>query len=227
MGSSRATRAWSTHLAVAAAASAITLAAGCGDDDSGDQVSPGSLQELLPPATSLGPLEPEPQRSFEWDNPIDYVHEGFFLPQATPLSAAVDEISDAGFEAAAGAELSPKGGGDPVIVSVARFESPEGAAEAQSYLHAEDLKQPCFAACTVNPTELELTGIPGATATHLVPLKDAPPEAGPPFEAYAVEFVVGSDLFYANAGGPPGDISEAEFERGAGAFYEHAREREQ
>ena len=200
---------------------AALLVAGCGDDDDGgDAPAPGTLKALIPPAEDLGPLEVE--RTFTWDNATDFVVQGLFIPEGTAPSAAIESVEDAGFESGAGQLLTPRGGGAPSFVIVAAFDSEDGAAEAQEYLHDQDLEQPCFAACSVSPEEMSLSDVPGATAVHYVPLKGDLPPGIFPFEDYAAEFTIGENLFYAHAGGDPGDIAPKLFERGMTAFYEHA-----
>ena len=102
--------------------------------------------------------------------------------------------------------------------------SSDGATQAQDYLHDQDLQQPCFAACAVNPRELTIEEIPGATAVHHVPIKGELPPGLHPFEGFAVEFTIGSNLYYASASSDPGDIPVAEFEKGALRFHEHAQQ---
>jgi hypothetical protein len=197
------------------------VVAGCGGDGGGE-ASPADLKPLLPPPSQLGPLEVE--RAYEWDNAIDFIVLGTVLPEDTAPSEAGGKMDDAGFQAAAGERLIPKGGGAPVFVDAARFDSAEGATEAQNYLHQQDLQQPCAGSCVVAPQELTISDIPGATAVHQVPTKGPVPPGRQPFEAYSVEFTDGSALFYATASGDPGDISPQAFEKGAVAFYEYARD---
>jgi ketosteroid isomerase-like protein len=135
------------------------------------------------------------------------------LPEDTPPSEAVAKMDDAGFQAAAGDQLRPKGGGAPVFVDAARFDSADGASEAQDYLHSQDLQQPCAGACVVSPQEFTIDGIPGATAVHQVPIDGPLPPGKQPFEGYSVEFTNGSDLFYVTASGDPGDIPPRVFEK--------------
>ncbi len=200
------------------------VGAGCGGDEGGDEPAPESLATQLPPPSQLGPLREE--RSFNWDNATDFVVEGTVLPEATAPSSAIEQIDDAGFAAGAGQILVPKGpgGGAPVNVAVAAFDSSDGATQAQDYLHDQDLQQPCFAACAVNRRELTIEEIPGATAVHHVPIKGELPPGLHPFEGFAVEFTIGSNLYYASASSDPGDIPVAEFEKGALRFYEHAQQ---
>jgi hypothetical protein len=196
-------------------------AAGCdGDDEEAAAPSASSLERLLPPPNEVGPLRLE--RSLSWDNPTDFVVQGTVLPEAKPPSSAVAQMEDAGFAAAAGSILVPRGGGSPVNVSVAAFDSEDGAVQAQDYLHDQDLQQPCFAACAVSPQELAINDIPGATAVHQVPTTGELPPGTSRFEAFAAEFTIGEDLFYVHASGDPGDIPPAAFERGTAAVYDHA-----
>jgi hypothetical protein len=197
------------------------IGAGCGGDDENGGPSPKSLEGFLPPPAQLGQLRLE--RTLNWDNATDFVVQGTVLPEATAPSSAVAQMDDAGFAAGAGEILRPKGGGSPVNITAAAFDSADGATQAQTYLHEQDLTQPCFQACAVNPKELTIRGIPGATAVHQVPVDRLPPGLRP-FEAFAVEFTIGSDLFYAYASGDPGDIPPAVFEKGATSFYRYAKE---
>jgi hypothetical protein len=196
------------------------VVAGCGGGD--DQASPADLKPLLPPPSQLGPLKLE--ETFEADNAIDFIVLGYQQPEGTAPSEAEGKMDDAGFQAAAGERMIPKGGGAPAYADAVRFDSSEGAEEAQDYLHEQDLRQPCAGACVVAPQEFAINEIPGATAVHYVPTNSPPPPGMQPFEAYAVEFTDGSDLFYATASGDPGDISPQAFKKGAIGFYEYARD---
>ena len=197
------------------------VVAGCGGDD-GDQPSPQTLEGLLPPPSQLRPLQLE--RTIDWDNATDFIVQGTVLPQATAPSSAIGQMEDEGFAAGAGDILTPQGGGAPVNVDVAAFDSTDGAVAAQDYLHDQDLQQPCFEACAVGPQEMAINDIPGSTAVHQVPVEGKLPPSVEPFEAFAAEFTIGSDLFYAYASGDPGDIPPAAFERGVLTFYEWAHQ---
>jgi hypothetical protein len=211
----------SAALALIALVLLFQVGTGCGDDN-GDERTPESLESLLPPPAQVGPLRLE--RSLAWDNATDFIVQGTVLPQATAPSAAIGQMEDSGFSAAAGQILTPKGGGEPVNVSVAAFDSADGAAEAQDYLHEQDLQQPCFAACAVSPNEFAIQDVPGVTAVHQAPVTgDLPPGVGP-LEAFAAEFTIGSDLFYVYASGDPGDVPAPAFERGVLTIYEHAQQ---
>jgi hypothetical protein len=209
-------------LAAFSIAVAAVVVGGCGGDDGDSEASAADLKPLLPPPNQLGPLEPD--QTYEWDNAIDFIVQGTVTPESTTASEAGAKMDDAGFQAAAGEVLMPKGGGAPVFVDAARFDSAEGATEAQDYLHRLDLQQPCAEACIVAPQEFTIEDIPGATAVHLVPTNGPVPPDKKPFEAYTVEFTDESDLFYASASGDPGDIPPREFEKGAVAFYQYAQD---
>jgi hypothetical protein len=190
---------------------------GCGDDG-GDGASASELKKRLVPADQVG-LEVE--REFEWDNPIDFVTQGVFFAEATAPSELIGQIDDAGLIAAAGEVLKDKRGGIHVFVDAATFDSADGATEARDALHAEDLKQPCFAACTVSPVEYAFEGIPDSVAVHHAPNPGKPPPGHFKFEGYLVEFTIGNDLYLAQMDGPPG-IPKARVNRIARAVYEYA-----
>lgn len=198
----------------------LAVGAGCGGDD---ETSPASLKAQLVPASQLRLKVEEP---FEWDNPIDFMVDGFLLPAQTRHSDAIEEVDDAGFDAGYGEVQSPEGGGPGFHIDVVKFDSDDGAAEIRDYLHKQDLLQPCYAACTVNPEPLEVKGIPNAKGVRQVPLKGkSPPGAGPPFERFVVEFTIGPYLYIVDAGGPPGAMPPARFLRGAKTVYEYASAR--
>ena len=216
----RATRQPRRLLAILTAAFVGALAVGCGGDEESSGPSAASLEKLLLPANQLPPLHLE--RTLDWDNATDFAVQGTVLPQGTAPSAAIAKIEDDGFASGAGDILMPQGGGSPVHLSIASFDSEDGAREAQRYLHGQDLQQPCFAACAVSPKELPLDQIPGAAAVHQVPVEGPLPPGLEPFEAYAAEFTIGSDLFYVWAGADPGDIPVAVFEKGVQRFHDYA-----
>src|SRR5436190_5399654 len=96
-----------------------TLGAGCGGGGGSSSVSPASLKSQLLPPSQLRPLKLE--RSFQWDNPTDFIVQGTVLPAQTAPTAAIAAMS--GFQAAAGDSLVPPGGGPPIPVDVAAFDS--------------------------------------------------------------------------------------------------------
>jgi hypothetical protein len=200
---------------------ALAVGVGCGGDN---ETSPASLKAQLVPASQLRLKVEEP---FEWDNPIDFTVDGVFLPAGTKPSDAIEEIEDFGFEAGYGELLRPRGGGPDIHLEVAKFDSDDGARDARDYLHQQDLQQPCFAACTVNPEDLNVEGVPDLKGVHQVPLPKAqvPAGAGPPFERFVVEFTIGPYLYIVDANGDPGDTPPGRFASGTKIVYEYASQR--
>lgn len=203
----------------------LTLVAvpGCGDDD-GD-VSAADLSGHLPPAQELqlaGELQLESERELEWDNATDFIAQGVFHSEETPPSELINAIDEEGFAAAAGEFLGDEKHETSTLVAVAAFDSESGAEGARDVLHEEDLKQPCFAACTVSPVEHTVDEVPNAVAVHHAPNEGEPPPGLFAFEGYLIEFTIGSNLYLLQTSGPPGAIPEADFERAATAFYEYA-----
>ena len=182
--------------------------AGCGDDDENGGASAGDLKKQLP-AESLFPGY-KVERTFEWDNAVDATVQGLPLPESSAPSRGVDVYEDAGFEAGAGQQLV-KGKpfeGPHANVGVFEFGSEEDAGDAGDFVHELDLKQPCFAVCSVEGREIAVDGVPNAKGARLLPLRNPPPDAPPPFEVYAVEFVVGSRLFRVATEGAPGQVDK-------------------
>jgi hypothetical protein len=206
-------------LGITAALAALVFA-GCGGDDDG--TSPASLTGELLPASEFPGFKVE--REFEWDNPIDFVVEGFHLPEATPPSDAVEAFENAGFEAAAG-EFLVKGEpfqGPGAAVDVVQLGSDDDAREALDYVRSEALKQPCFAVCSVEAREFSVAGIPGAEGVQQTPLPEPPPDAPPPFESFGVGFTDGSRLYLVSAEGGPGQVKKDEVLSAAEALYDRA-----
>ena len=194
------------------------LGSGCGgDDDGGGDVAVSGLKEDLPAADELGM---ESERELEWDNSTDFVVEGLFISEGTAPSEVISAMDDAGFEGAAGGRLFNSDDDHHARISVAEFESEDGAVEAREVLHEEDLKQPCFAACTVSPEEYEVDGIPSSQAVHQVPNEGKPPAGVFKFEAYHAEFVIGPRLYVIQMDSSPGKALGAAFDRSVKTFYE-------
>jgi hypothetical protein len=193
---------------------------GCGGDDNG--TSPANLRSHLLPASAVPGFKIE--RNFDWDNPIDLVVEGLPLPEATPPSRAVKVFEDAGFEAAVGERLVVAKGNTfeapHATIDVIQLGSDDDARDALDYVRKEALKQPCFAVCAVASREFAVEGIPGAKGVQLSPLRNPPPNAPPPFEAYGVGFTIGPRLFLANADGGPGQVKKDRVLSAAKALYE-------
>jgi hypothetical protein len=202
--------------ALAAAVLSIGGLVGCGGDD---KTSPASLRNQLLPASEIPGFKSE--RKSDYDNVIDFVHEGLLLPEATPLSQAVDAFENAGFEAGVG-ERFVKGKpfeGPRATVNVAQLGSDDDAREALDYARKEALKQPCLAVCSVQGKEFAVAGIPGAKGVQQTPLPDPPPNAPPPFVSYGVGFTIGSRLYLVSADGGPGQVKKDQALDAAEALY--------
>jgi hypothetical protein len=204
---------------------AIVMAA-CGgqnSDGGGGSLSIAELKSRLPAAGDLGL---EQQRQSEWDNARDLLVQGLVIPEATTPRDLGAAMEAAGFQAAVGSALESPRRELHVRISVARFDSEEGALAARDLLHAEDLKQPCRAACLVAPREYELADIPDSAAVHHVP-------AGSEVEAHHAEFVIGPRLYVVQADGRPSATFSAEFDSvmrtvhdAASGAYEPSRARD-
>lgn len=194
---------------------------GCGGGDD-DDTSPASLRSQLLPVSELPGFKIE--RKFDWDNPIDFVHEGLPLPESTPLSEAVEAIEDAGFEAGVGESIVIAKGnrfdGPHWTVDVTQLGSDDKAREALDFVRKEALKPPCFGVCSVNGQEFAVTGIPGAKGMQLDPQRNPPPDAPPPFAARSIVFTTGSRLYLVNMVGEPQQVKKSEVLRAAKALYE-------
>jgi hypothetical protein len=189
----------------------------CGSDD-GD-TSSAALKERLPAADDLG-LKPE--RKFEWDNATDFVVQGVPYSEGTKPSELIDAIEEAGFSGGAGAVLADHRRMSHLRILVAEFDSDDGALEARDRMHAEHLKQPCLAACTVTPTEYEVEDIPNSVSVHHAPTEGKPPHGLFKFEGYLLEFTIGSRLYIAAADGPPGSTTSDDFDELAKTVYREA-----
>ncbi len=208
--------------ALAAAVLSIGGLVGCGGDD--DKTSPASLRDQLLPASEIPGFKSE--RKFDHDNPIDFAHDGLLLPEATPLSQAVDAFENAGFEAGVG-ERFVKGKpfeGPGAAVNVAELGSDDDAREALDYVRKEALKQPCFAVCATEGKEFAVAGIPGAKGVQQTPLPDPPPNAPPPFAIYGVGFTIGPRLYLVDMGGEPGQVKKDQVLDAAEALYKRNAE---
>src|SRR5947208_5055662 len=210
-----------TWMSVGLGSLAVAVAVGCGGG--GGSTSPSELQSRLLNPNQLPPLVD--LRDFSWTDPTDFVVQGVFSPENTKPSAVISAIDDAGFQAAAGHYSLPKGSNGPqVYFDVARFDSSGGATKARDYLHGQDLTQPCYTACVVNPQDYTVPGVPNAKGVHQVPNGSKGPPGGHPFERYAVEFTIGSDLYIVDARGDPGSIPQGQFNTGSKRVYDFAKQ---
>ena len=209
-------------LGVVALATLVIVIAACGGGDRDDGASDASLTELRSHLPAAGDLGVKQQREFEWDSATDLLVQGLVIPEATTPSKLGAAIEDAGFQGAVGRELADSGHKLNVRISVAQFDSEEGALEARDLLHQEDLKQPCSAACVVAPREYELAEIPNSAAAHHVPVRGKLPAGRSKVEAHHAEFVIGPQLYVVQADGPPSTTFSAVFHRVMRTVYEAA-----
>jgi hypothetical protein len=206
-------------LLLASVLSGLVMLAGCGGGS--DNTSPSSLKGRLLPVSQLPGFKVS--RTFEWNNPTDVFVQGLFTSETTTPSEFIHSLDKAEFDAGVGEQFQKNGNHGPQgFADVLKFKSDGGAQDALTLIHEEDLKQPCYSACSQNPSEFSVDAIPRAKAAQQVPLKNPPKGAGPPFVGYAVEFPIRSYLYIVNAGGPPGSITKSEVTKAAKAYYDHA-----
>ena len=67
----------------------------------------------------------------------------------------------------------------------------------------------------MTPEEYQVRGIPDSVAVYQVPNPGKPPKGLQKFESYLLEFTIGSNMYFVQADGPPGDWSPREFEKAA------------
>jgi hypothetical protein len=218
---------WTRFLCGLAFALGLSLPAGCGGDDDSSDVSTSTLAKyLIPPAQLVPQAKLHTDGEFRWTDPIDFVFGGIHIPESVPneASKAVHEFDDAGFEAGAGEILTTQRGDPQVVVDVVKFDSPGGAAKARDFVQQLYLVQPCHGVCSVNPQAAPTYGVPDAKSVHQVPRKDVklPPTVFP-FEARIIAFPIGSYLYLADAGGPPGSVSQAQWKQGVKHLYDFAK----
>jgi hypothetical protein len=208
------------------ALAALVAGAGCGGGDAlgGDDKGGGgaSLAELKRQLPAAGDLGLEPQREYDWDDPTDVLVQGLVIPEATTPAELGAAIEGAGFQGAVGSALAASSQESNVRIVAAEFDSEDGALEARDLLHEQDLKQPCFAACSVSPSEYEVGEIPDSAAVHHAPLRGELPPGMNPVEAYHAEFVIGPRLYVLQRDGPPSPTFGAEFDKVLRTVYEAA-----
>jgi hypothetical protein len=195
----------------------LALVSGCGGSGN---VSASSLYPRLLPASSVPGFGAE--RRFDWTNPIDLVGEGVALPGVTHPSAGVDEFKNAHVKGAAG-EVFSRGTGlnaDEIHIGVAKFDSPSDAAKVRSWMHGQDLQQPCFTQCVFSPRPLKLSEVPNSSAV-VQTTTGGKPGSGP--ANYRAEFTVGPYLYWVWFGGDASAKTKSRFEAGLGRYYEHAK----
>ena len=216
-------------LSAIAALLIATVLMGCGS--SSEKVSTSSLApRLLPPSSAPGFGL---QRTLNWSDPVNLVGEGLSLPQVTHPSTAVKEFKEAHLRGGAG-EILVRGSGleeTAVQIGVAKFDSEADANKVRTWLHRQDLTQPCFSQCIFAPAPATIPGIPNLSmvvqSSH-VPAPPPPPSGAPrraivaaPPANYFAEFTIGPYLYWAVLHAD--SRAQPQFEAGVKAYYQHAR----
>ena len=180
----------------------VLAAAGCGGG--GGEPSDQSLRDRILPAAQVNDNF-KFRRAYIFTNPIDASIQGLQFSENTQPSELVNAIDDAGFVKGAGQEVQAGDIHGPIIgIDAWKFDSDSGAEKARDRVQAEYHKQPCYSICSQKESELKVADIPGARGQASEPDPARPPETGPGFEAYAVEFTIGPYLYVIAGGGDPG-----------------------
>ena len=204
---------------VGLAAALVVVLGGCGGGG-GSNVSATSLEPRLLPASSLPGFNSV--ATLNWSNPIDLVGLGVALPEPTYPSAAVKEFQAAHLQGAAG-EVLRRGSGvhqTDIVIGVAKFDSASDAAKAQSWMHVQDLQQPCFGACIYSPHGVKLAGAPGSSAVIQTLVRARPSDQA----NYRAEFTNGPYLYWAWFSGDSRAKTKNAFGAGIARYYQHAKQ---
>jgi hypothetical protein len=200
------------------AALLLALVSGCGG---GGKVSATSLYPRLLPASSVPGFDLE--RKLDWSNPVNLVGEGVALPEVTHPSAAVKEFESDHLKGAAG-EVLKRGGGlnaSEIHVGVAKFDSASDAGKVRTWMHGEDLQQPCFGVCAFAPKNMKLSAVPHSAAV-VQTTTGGPPGTGP--ANYRAEFTIGPYLYWVWFQGDAYARTASRFDTGLGLYYRHAKQ---
>jgi len=196
----------------------LALVGGCGGSG---KVSTASLDPRLLPASSVPGYGLE--RRLDWSNPIDLVGEGVALPNVTHPSAAVKEFESGHLKGAAG-EVLNRGVGlnaNEIHIGVAKFGSASDASKIRSWMHSQDLQQPCFTQCVFSPRPMKLSGVPNSAAV-VQTTTGGKPGSGP--ANYRAEFTVGPYLYWVWFPADSGAKTKGRFQSGVAIYYQHAKQ---
>ena len=144
--------------------------------------------------------------------------DGYVVGRAFHSTSAVEVASGrahlTGLRAAAGQVLVPSNGrGAELHVTAMAFDSPASAAAARDYLRRRDVaEQPSLMICSLSARQFKIPGVPGAVATHRLPVRDRS-GAAPAVEMFAAEYTTGPVLHRVSASIAPGAWTEAGFAR--------------
>lgn len=198
-------------------ASLLALLTACGG---GGKVSAKSLQPRLLPASVVPGFVLA--RTLDWSNPVDLVGEGVALSGFTHPSAGVKAFQSAHLKGAAG-EVLIQGSGlnvSEIHIGVAKLGSASDAVDVRSWMHRQDLQQPCFTACVFRPQAMKLSQVPGSAAV-VQTTTGGKPGSGP--ANYRAEFTIGPYLYWVWFQGDSTAKTKSNFESGLNRYYEHAK----
>jgi hypothetical protein len=199
------------------AAALVFVLGACGGSS---KVSATSLEPRLLPASSLPGFTSVATRN--WSNPVDLASQGVALPQPTYPSEAVKEFQTAHLQGAAGEVLRRGVGLDQtdIVIGVAELDSASDAAKAQSWMHSQDLQEPCFGVCIFSPRVVKLAGVPGSAAVVQYLARARPSDPA----NYRAEFTIGRYLYWAWFSSDSRAKTKSEFEAGIARYYQHAKQ---
>jgi len=195
----------------------LALVTGCGG---GDKVSATSLEPRLFPASEVPGFGLA--KTYDWGDPVNLVGEGVALSGLTQPSAGVDTFESAHLKGAAG-ELLTQGAGLDVSelhVGVAKLGSDSDAVEVRSWMHGQDLQQPCVTACVFKPQATKLSGVPDSSAVIQTTVGG---KAGSAPANYRAEFTIGPYLYWVWFQGDSSATTKSRFETGISRYYQHAK----
>jgi hypothetical protein len=183
-------------------------------------VSASSLEPRLLPASSVPGFSL--LTKLDWSDPVDLVAQGVPLPEPTYPSAGVEEFQDANVKGAAGEVLRRGAGADAteIRIGVAKFGSDSDAGKVRDWMHAQDLQQPCFGACTFRSQAVQLSGVPDSAAVIQTQVAARPPKPA----NYRAEFTVGNYLYWAWFSADSSAKTRSLFDAGIGRYYAHAKQ---
>ncbi len=136
-------------------------------------------------------------------------------------------FKDAGFVSALAATrfygATHKPDAEHFFGTVVRVGSSDQADQSRDFFHADALK-PCPHTCAVRTSEFDVDGIPGATGARRSASKEDVEALGNsddrPFDAYLIDFAVGSYTYGVTLQGPPGAVTQEKANEIAKAYYD-------
>ena len=196
----------------------LALLTGCGG---GGKVSATSLEPRLFPASAVPGFGLA--KTYDWSDPVNLVGQGVALSGLTQPSSGVDTFESGHLKGAAG-ELLTRGAGLDVTeihIGVAKLGSDSDADEVRSWMHGQDLQQPCVTACVFKPQPTKLSGVPDSSAVIQTTVGG---KAGSGPANYRAEFTIGPYLYWLWFQGDSSATTKSRFETGIGRYYQHAKQ---